>query len=139
MYYLKCLFFNFLAIFFANHILPGIVVTNQTKLPHLGGDIPFAAVLAILNSLIYPLLKLLDSHLSPVRIAMAAIILNFIVYALLKVIPVGIKITTIEGYLIPAAVVSVASFLTNYFEMRRNKSSGSGLPTSFGSIDQPKM
>lgn len=138
MHYLKCLFINFLTIFFANHILPGIMVMSQTKLPHFGGDIPFAAALGILNSLIYPLLKLIDSHLSVVRIALAAILLNFVVYALLKVLPVGIKIMTMEGYWIPAAVVTLASFLTNYYEMKRHKGSmGGSSPT--GSFDQPKM
>ena len=36
--YLKSLFFNFLTVFFANHIFSGIEVTSQTKLPHIGGD-----------------------------------------------------------------------------------------------------
>jgi len=139
MYYLKCLFFNFLTIFFANHILPGIVVADQTKLPHIGGDLIFSIVLALLNSLIYPLLKLLDSHLSPVRIALAAIFLNFGAYALVKVVPVGIQIVTLEGYAIPAAVVAVASFLTNYFEMRHHRGCVAPAPMSPPPMGPPKI
>lgn len=138
MYYLKSLFYNFLTIFFANYLLPGIVVMSQTKLPHFGGDLLFAAALGILNSLIYPLLKLFHS-LSPMRLAIASIFLNFIVYALVKVMPIGIKIMSWEGYLLPAALVTVVSFLTNYFEMRHHKVSmaAPSFPSSF--TDQPKI
>ena len=45
MTYLKSLFFNFLVVFFANHVLPGIEVVKPTKLPHIGGDLTFAIAL----------------------------------------------------------------------------------------------
>ncbi|MBI3508449.1 MAG: phage holin family protein [Chlamydiia bacterium] len=117
-YFLKSLFFSFLSVFFANHILPGIAVVDPTKLPHIGGDLPFAIALGLLNALIYPFLKMLDSHLSAVRIGFAAILLNFVVYALLKVVPIGIQISTWQGYLIPAALVTLVSFFINFYEMR---------------------
>lgn len=116
--YLKSLFFNFLTIFFANHIFSGIEVTNQTKLPHIGGDLYFAIILGFLNSLIFPVLKMIDRHLSAPRIALISIILNFAAYALLKFLPVGIEITSVEGYFIASVVVSLGSFLTNYLEMK---------------------
>jgi hypothetical protein len=119
MKYLKSLFFNFLIVFFANHLLPGINVIVQTKLPHLGGDLLFAIGLGVLNSLIYPGLKVLHKKSSMfVQIALISIILNFGAYALLKLLPFGIHISSVEGYLLPAIVVAVVSFLTNYFEMK---------------------
>lgn len=116
-FYLKSLFFNFLAIFFANHIFSGIDVVNQTKLPHMGGDLIFAAVLGFLNSLIFPLLRLLG-QLSGVRMALIAIILNFAAYALLTLMSLGIEVSTVEGYVIGSSVVALGSFLTNYLEMK---------------------
>jgi uncharacterized membrane protein YvlD (DUF360 family) len=121
MNYLKSLFFNFLAAFFANHVLPGIDVISQTKLPHIGGDLLFAILLGFINSLIYPILKLVQQPASFIRIAAVALIVNFVGYAILKFVPtVGIKISSIEGYALAAAVTTIASALTNFLEMKRH-------------------
>lgn len=116
--YLKSLFFNFLTVFFANHILSGIEVTDPTKLPHIGGDLIYAIILGLLNSLIFPVLKLIDRHLSATRIGLVSIILNFAAYAVVKFLPVGIEVVSVEGYLVASIVVSLGSFLTNYLEMK---------------------
>lgn len=122
MNYLKSLFFNFLAVFFANHILPGIDVINQTKLPHLGGDLPFAIVLGLLNSLIYPAFKLLKRHAGVLRIIAVALILNFGAYAILKLISaIGIRVSSFEGYFAASIVVTLGSFLTNFLEMKHDQ------------------
>ncbi len=120
MHYLKSLFFNFLVVFFANHILPGIDVMNQTKLPHVGGDLSFAIVLGGINSLIFPVLKLVGKA-STMKIAGLALAINFIAYALLKILPIGIRIETIEGYCFAAVLVAFGSFLTNYCAMKHAK------------------
>lgn len=117
MYYLKSLFFNFFIVFFANHILPGIEVSNQTKLPHLGGDLMFAIGLGFINSLIYPVLKLLHQA-SIGKIGALAIVINFVVYATLKLLPIGIHITSFTGYLSAAILVAIGSFFINLFEMK---------------------
>lgn len=122
MYYLKILVINFLTVFFADHILPGLEVTNQTRLPHIGGDLIFAFVLGLLNSLIYPVLKLIHQQGSAMKIALIALILNFAAYAIIKMFPsIGIHVNTVEGYVIVSVVVTLGSFLTNFFEMKRNK------------------
>ncbi len=119
MNYIKSLFSNFLVVFFANHILPGIDVIDQTKLPHLGGDLPFALVLGLVNSLIYPLFRLFHKTPSISRIGFIALILNFSAYALLKFVPViGIRVSSIEGYILAALLVAFGSLLTNFWEMR---------------------
>jgi len=119
MNYLKSLFFNFLIVFFANHLLPGIDVVVQKKLPHLGGDLIFAIGLGVLNSLIYPVLRFLNKRsMISLQILLASFILNFSAYALLKVLPLGIHISSWDGYLVPAIAVSIVSFLTNFFEMK---------------------
>ena len=121
MNYLKSLFFNFLTVFFSNHILPGIDVINQTKLPHLGSDLLFAVILGLLNSLIFPVFKALHRPITISRIILTAIILNFAVYAILKVLPLGIHIASVEGYLLASFVVTLGSILTNFMELKAHK------------------
>ena len=122
MIYLKSLVINFLIIFFANHILPGINVINQTKLPHIGGDLIFAVALGFLNMLIFPVLRLSLREVNWIKSAILAIILNFVVYAIVKIVPpIGIKITSVQGYVVASLVVAVGSFITNFYEMKRSK------------------
>ncbi len=123
MNYLKSLFINFLVAFFSDHILPGIQVVNQTKLPHIGGDMILAVVLGVLNSLIYPVLKLIHTDASALKIALVALILNFAAYGLVKLVPIGVNVLTVEGYILASAVVTVGSFLTNYFARKSPHSS----------------
>lgn len=120
MKYLKALFFSFLIVFFANHVLPGIVVNDITKLPHIGGDLLFSILLGLLNSLIYPILKVLHRPITLSRIGLIALALNFIAYGVVKFLPVGIQITSVEGYLLAALAVSIGSFLLNYYEMKHS-------------------
>lgn len=121
MRYVKSLFFNFLTVFFANHILPGVDVVDTTKLPHIGGDLLFSFGLGLLNSLIFPVFRLLKRDASWLRIAATALILNFAVYALLKLLPfIGIQVETVEGYILASLVVSIGSFLTNFQEMKHH-------------------
>lgn len=113
MKYLKALFLSVLLVFFANYLTPGIEVMHQTKIPHFGGDLIFSGGLGFLNSLIGPFLRLIGSKTSVFRVSIIALILNFGVYALLKLIPVGIFVTTAEGYIIVSLVVSIGSILIN--------------------------
>lgn len=127
MYYLKSLLINFLVVFFANHILPGLQVADQTRLPHLGGDLLFAAALGLLNSLIYPVLRMVGRD-STVKIIIVALILNFAAYGLLKFLPVGIDVMSLEGYILVSAVVALGGFLTNFFEMRHYRAHKMDIP-----------
>jgi len=123
MWYLKGFFFNFLTVFFANHILPGIQVVDQTKLPHLGSDLGYALVLGFLNASIYPIMKLIGKPFSWTRIAVISLILNFVSYALLFLLPIGIHLESFLGYCLASLVVSVGGFLTNFLEMKRDSHS----------------
>ena len=118
MTYLKSLFFNFLIVFFANHIIPGIE-PGERKLPHVGPDLMFAVALGLLNSLIYPILKIVQHHrVTLSKIALIAVVVNFVAYTLLKFAPLGIHVSSIEGFLIAAILVSLGSILTNYLEYK---------------------
>ena len=118
MNYIKCLVFNFLVVFFANYILPGIHVSDLTKLPHVRADLLLPLFLGLINSLIYPTLRVFDRSISWFHIAALALVINFVAYAIIKILPIGIEIVTLEGYLCVSIVVSVGSFIMNYWEMR---------------------
>jgi len=120
MYYLKTLLFNFFIVFFADHILPGIDVADQTKLPHIGGDLMFAIALGFINSLIYPVLKLFNQA-SWLKIAGLSFVINFVAYAILKILPIAIFVNTFIGYFSAAILVSMGAFLTNFLEMRHKR------------------
>lgn len=121
MSYLKNFLIGFFIVFFANYLFPGIDVVNQTKIPHIGGDLIFAAGLGLLNSLIFPLLKALDRHLSLVRISVVALLLNFAAYVLLKLLPFGVFVTSVEGYLTASIAVSIGSILLGYAQLRHHR------------------
>lgn len=119
MRYFKSLLFYFLIVFFVNYLFPGVDVVNQTKIPHIGGDLIFALGLGLLNSLIFPLLKGMDGSVGLVRISIVAFVLNFAAYALLKMLPLGVFVTNVEGYLAASLVVSVGSILISYCQLRQ--------------------
>lgn len=119
MNYVKGWFVNFLIIFFANHILPGIVVKGPAKLPHIGGEIPFAIFLAILNSLIYPIMKMVDKSMVLAKLILVVVIVNFSAYALLKFMPIDLHVESIEGYLLASVTVTVGSILAHLREMKK--------------------
>ncbi len=112
----------FLIVFFVNYLLPGIDVVNQTKIPHIQGDLIFSLSLGLLNALILPLLGFFDGYLTKPRIAIATLILNFAAYAFLKILPLGIFVTTIQGYILASLIISIACFILHYMEMKRRSS-----------------
>ena len=125
---LKSFFLNFLVVFFAVHVLEGVEVSAPTKLPHLGSDIPFALVVGLLNSLIEPIYAFAFRPATVSRLLLTAFALNFGIFALAKFVSkIGIDITSVEGYLFVAGAVALASFLTNFLEMKhRQRQSGDG-------------
>lgn len=120
MNYWKGLFFNIFAVYFLNSILPGLEIVNATRLPHVGGDLMFAIVIGLFNSLIYPVMRLVNAKITKARIALIAIVISFVAYAISRFAPVGVEVKSIEGYLIAAVLVAVIGFLTNFLEMKRH-------------------
>jgi hypothetical protein len=117
--YIRRLFYYFWIVFFVNYLFPGIDVVDQTKLPHIGGDIIFAFVLGFLNSLIVPILKITDGFAGFVRVALSSLILNFAAYALLKLLPIGVLVTGVQGYLMVSFIVSVASIILSFVLLKK--------------------
>lgn len=117
--YAKALFICFLAVFFANYLMPGIDVIDHTKIPHLGTDLEFAVALGFLNSLIAPFLTLLNRRSYVLQVAIIALILNFAAYGLLHLISLDIHLSSIKDYLLVSFVVALVSFVVNYREAKR--------------------
>ncbi len=97
MTYLKSLFLNFLTVFFADHIIPGIQVSYYTKLPHIEGDIISAAAIGLLSSLIFPVLRLCTDP-SHFKIGLISFLISFGAYSVVNLLPVGIHLHTAGAY-----------------------------------------
>ncbi|PIS01191.1 MAG: hypothetical protein COT84_03790 [Chlamydiae bacterium CG10_big_fil_rev_8_21_14_0_10_35_9] len=119
MTYFKSLFFNFLTVFFVNHILPGIEIDYYSKLPQIKGDLIFAFSLGFLNSLVYPICRFLYPKATPFKIGMFSFIFSFGAYSIINIIPLGIHVMTPGAFVWSGLIVWFASYLTNYLEFKR--------------------
>lgn len=120
MTYFKSLIFNFLTVFFVNHVIPGIKIAYYTKLPHIEGEFIFAAILGFLNSLIFPVLHLFKLRPSHFKIGLISFIVSFGSYSIVNLFPLGVKVTTPGSYIWSGLVVWFASYLTNHLEFRQH-------------------
>jgi len=120
MTYLKSLLINFLTVFFANYLLPGIEMTRHTKLPHVEGALIFAAAVGLVNSLIVPFLSFLKIPPSHFKIGLTSFVISFGAYALVNLLPLGIKVESAKGFFWAAGVVWAVSFFTNYLAFRKH-------------------
>ncbi|MDE3056307.1 MAG: hypothetical protein KGI80_06460 [Verrucomicrobiota bacterium] len=92
-------------------------MVDQTKLPHVGGDLLFAFLLGVANTIICSFLHTMRLR-SFYRLFSACLCLNFFAYGLLKWIPLGIQVRTFTGYFLAAGLVTIGSFLINCFEIQ---------------------
>ena len=119
MTYFKSLLFNFLCVFFVDHVIPGVEIAYYTKLPEIKGDLIFSFGLGFLNSLIFPILKYFNLKPSHFKIGFITFIVSFAAYSVVNVLPVGIRVTTAGAYIWASLVVWFGSYLTNHLEFRR--------------------
>lgn len=122
MNYLKNFVMCFLLLFFVNYLMPGFAIISQSRLPHIGVDLIFPLLLGLLNASLYPILKMMQ-QLSLLKLVLSVLVLNFVAYAVIKFMHTGLQILDWESYLVGVAIVCIGSFLINFFEMRRNKTS----------------
>lgn len=122
MLYLKNFFHNFLIVYFALHLLPGLDVMEMKKLPHLGNDLMFSMALGLTNSLLLLIARWIDSSPSKSRLALIALGVNFVAFAVLKFFPLGIRVATVEGYLFGSVACTAGAFILNFLQMRKSPS-----------------
>lgn len=121
MSFLKSLFYNFLCVFFVNHLVPDIVIASYAKLPHIEGAIIFAFSVGVINSLVFPLLRLFQVPVSYLKIGIITFIISFASYGVINLLPIGIKVISIKGFLISACIVWIVAYLTNHMQFSKHK------------------
>ena len=99
MSYFKSLLLNFLAVFFANHVIPGLEVAYYTKLPHIEGDLIFSFALGFLNSLVFPVMRIFKIKLSHFKIGLITFFISFGAYSIVNLLPLGIKVKSPSGFI----------------------------------------
>ncbi|HSW72866.1 MAG TPA: phage holin family protein [Chlamydiales bacterium] len=119
--FLKSLLYNFLCVFFVNHLVPDIVVASYAKLPHIEGAIIFAFSVGIINSAVFPLLRLFQVPVSYLKIGIITCIISFAAYSIVNLLPIGIKVISIKGFLISACIVWIVAYLTNHMQFSKYK------------------
>ena len=119
MTYFKSLLTNFLAVFFVDHIIPGIDIAYYSKLPHIGGDLIFSFGVGFLNSLIFPVLKHFTTKPTHFKIGIISLIISFLSYSLVNILPVDIKVTSAGGYIWSILIIWGVSYFTNHLEFRK--------------------
>ncbi len=120
MTYLRSLFLNFLVVFFANRVVPGIDVGSFEGVTNVGGDIFFSIILGFLNSLIFPSLVVFDMKLSITNMVIGACFLSFGCYGVVALTHWGIEYISFGGWFLAGLVVSTVSFYSNYLEMKHS-------------------
>lgn len=119
MSYFKCLLFNFLCVFFVNHVIPGIDIAYYSKLPEIKGDLIFSFSLGFLNSMIFPVLKWFKLRPSHFKIGLISFILSFFSYSIVNLLPFGIKVTRAGAFVWASLIVWFGSYMTNHLEFKR--------------------
>lgn len=119
MTYFKSLVFNFLGVFFVNHVVPGIMMAEYTKLPHVKGEFIFSFGLGFLLSLVFPVLKWFKLNPTYFKIGLITLLISAIGYAIVNILPLGIKVQTIGAYVWCTVIVWFLGYMTNFFEFRQ--------------------
>ena len=118
MTYIRSLFLNFLVVFFVNDIIPGIHIQYFEHVPNIGADLLFAAIVGILNSLIFPFLRIADLKPTLMKIVIIAFVISFTSYIIIAFVPFGVQATSFGGVVFAGILVWAMAVFTNYLEMK---------------------
>lgn len=116
MTYFKSLLLNFLAVFFVNHVIPGVDIGYYTKLPEIKGDFIFAFGVGFLSSLVFPVLKLLPIKPSHFKIGLVTFFISFGAYSIVNILPVDIRVDHRGAFIWCGLIVWFCAYLTNSLE-----------------------
>lgn len=125
MVYLRSFMYCFFIVFFVNYLIPGVDVVSLTKLPYFKTDVIFPLSLAFLNFGIPTAFRLFGKPLGRIKLGMILFLVNIAAYTLLKVSSLGVYITTIEGYFISIALVTVGCLVVDFIVFRSSPPKGS--------------
>lgn len=115
MSYFRSLILNFLAIFFINHIMPGITIKSFENVPYILSDIIFAGIVGFLNASIFFALVILNIPISYVKMFTLAFIISFVSYFILLIGNFYIEVT-VGAFFGAGFLVGLVACFTNYLE-----------------------
>ena len=119
MTYIRSLFLNFLIVFFVNHVVPGINLRAFENVPNIGADLLFAIIVGLVNSLVFPILVLLDKKITKLKIAILSFIFSFGAYFIILIFPLPLR-ANFTGFIVAGLLVFLVSFFTNYLEAKHS-------------------
>ena len=117
--YFRSLVFNFLVVFFVNHVIPGITMAEYTKLPHIKGEFIFSFAMGLLLSLVYPVLHRFHLKPSYFKIGVITLAISVIGYGIVSFLPLGIQVSKFGTYIWCVLIVWFFSYMTNYFPCKQ--------------------
>lgn len=121
MSYFRSFFVNFLVVFLANKISPGIQVIYFDQLPDVITDIVFSLFVGFFNASIFPLLTILELTVTKARLVVLTLIVSYGAYLLTLIFPFGIQLTGASGIIVGATFVWIGAYCTNFFEWKAYK------------------
>ncbi|NGX43884.1 MAG: hypothetical protein KR126chlam5_00009 [Candidatus Anoxychlamydiales bacterium] len=120
MTYLRSFFLNFLIVFFAARVMPGITIQFYENVPNIGADILFSIVVGFLNSIIVPVLVLLEVEITNLKIAIIGFVISYLSFIIISIVDFGVT-SNILGIVLGGSLVWVFSYFTNYLELKHLK------------------
>ncbi len=117
MNYVWALAINFLAVFGLVRFAPGIAAAYSEPSP-VGSDLLFAAITALFNASVFPVLILIGIFPTKLKLAVLNAIISFGAFTLIAMIPFGFQPNP-GGVAIGGGLIWLISFLVSYFQMRR--------------------
>lgn len=90
-----------------SHVIPGLHV------PNYGDALLFAFVLALLNSVIAPILFVVSLPITILSVGLFALVINIFMFWLASLISYGVEITSVWGACFGGLLVTLASILLN--------------------------
>ncbi len=97
-----------IAVFVASLLLPGLVQPQD-----LAGLVIFAAVLALLNAIVRPVLVLLTCPINLVTLGLFVVVINGFVFWLATLVFPGVHVAGFWEAVLAALVVSIVGYLVN--------------------------
>lgn len=120
MTFLLSLFFNFMAVFIVNRIIPGIKIGYFENLPNIGADLLFSLIVGFFNASIYPVLAAFTQNVTIKKIAIISFFISFGSFVFIHYIQFGVRATTFPGVFIGGSLVWGAAVFINFLIMRKS-------------------
>jgi uncharacterized membrane protein YvlD (DUF360 family) len=120
MTYLRSLFLNFLAVFFINHVNPGINIKTFEHVPNIGADILFAVIVGFLSASIFPCFVLFDIKPKIVWMVVIAFLISFLSYGIVAIFDLGVEVRSFAGFFISFLIVGTISSFSNFLEYKHS-------------------